>query len=223
MAAGPGQARPGAAHWLPSALPGPGPPGSSGRRLGLVAGNLPPPASLGWRLGVSPEDETTRVTPPRFSGPSPRHLPSRPTDFGAGVLRGAGRRHRRRIPRGCPPLPRSLAFPEALGGPAPLLLTFSSLQPTRVSRRLPLDFEHVCREERAWEGRALAFAALGRGPAVGPCRCPRGTDVASAKCRPSRRPRLLIRISPYGLDVQGSASQGRWESRGGRSAFALWA
>lgn len=43
----PGQARPGAAHWLPSALPGPGPPGSSGRRLGLVAGNLPPPG-VSW-------------------------------------------------------------------------------------------------------------------------------------------------------------------------------
>lgn len=164
MAAGPGQARPGAAHWLPSALPGPGPPGSSGGDSAWLLETCRPRASLGWRRGCRREDETTRVTPPRFSGPSPRHLPSRPTDFSAGVLRGAGRRHRRRIPRGCPPLPRSLAFPEALGGPAPLLLTFSSLQPTRVSRRLPLDFEHVCREERAWEGRALAFAALGRGP-----------------------------------------------------------
>lgn len=67
-------------------------------------------------------------------------------------------------PTGLPSPSEESAFPEALGGPAPLLLTFSSLQPTRVSRRLPLDFEHVCREERAWEGRALAFAALGRGP-----------------------------------------------------------
>lgn len=47
VVAGPGQARPGAAHWLPSALPGPGPPRSAGRRLGLVAGNLPPPG-VSW-------------------------------------------------------------------------------------------------------------------------------------------------------------------------------
>lgn len=50
----PGQARPDQARRRALAAvrpPGSWATGSSGRRLGLVAGNLPPPASLGWRRG----------------------------------------------------------------------------------------------------------------------------------------------------------------------------
>lgn len=83
-------------------------------------------------------------------------------DFGVGV-RGAERRHQQQIPRGSLALPRSPAVP----GPSVCWLCCSWPFLPSAHRCLPAapsGFEHVCREEQAWEGRALAFADLGRGP-----------------------------------------------------------
>lgn len=152
-----------------------------------------PQASLGWRLGVSPGRRAhARDSASLFLAPAASSA-TRLMDFGAGVPRGAEWHPRQRIPRGCLALPSSPAVPEAINTLG-LLLSIPSLQLPSVSRRLLLESEQFAEKNEPGRGErwplpalAVDLAPTSRGrPAVGPCRCPRCTDVASAKCRPSR-------------------------------------